>query len=283
MRLLVLACTAASLLVVASANAAPRPVSEDARSGDVRAQLTFRYDPTGNDPRRQFTNLHLRIDRAGVTLVDADVEPPCRECEAWPLGGGDPSTPSIHALDLDGDGEPEVLLDLYSGGAHCCGYTSFYRYVGGEYVRMKHGWGNGGYRIVHPLGEGQPELRTADDRFEYAFSCFACSAAPVVIDRYSQGRLLDVTRRFPNVLRADAARIWSGYRSAVRHRYYPSGVLPAYLADEVRLGHAAAGWRRVRAAVARRDWPSMVDPRWKNRQRYLRTLGRFLHRTGYIR
>jgi hypothetical protein len=275
-----LASAAVSLFVAASAAAAPKPVTEDARSGDVHAVLTFRYDPTSADPRRQFTNLHLEVDRAGVKLVDTDVEPPCHECDAWPAAGGNPSSPSIHVLDLDGDGEPEVLLDLSSGGAHCCEYTSFYRYVGGQYVRTKQPWGNVGYRIADL--NGRPELRTGDDRFNYAFSCFACSAAPIVIDRFSHGRLVDVTRSFPDAIKADAARVWRGYRSAVRHRYYPSGVLPAYLADEIRLGHAAAGWKRVRAAVARRDWPAMVDPQWKKRAHYLAALRRFLRQTGYI-
>ena len=30
--------------------------------------------------------------------------------------------------DLDGDGEPEVLVDLYTGGAHCCFYTVILRF-----------------------------------------------------------------------------------------------------------------------------------------------------------
>jgi hypothetical protein len=29
--------------------------------------------------------------------------------------------------DLDGDGEPEVLVDFYWGGVHCCFYTDVYR------------------------------------------------------------------------------------------------------------------------------------------------------------
>jgi hypothetical protein len=38
----------------------------------------------------------------------------------------------------------------------------------------------------------------------------------------------------------------------------------------------------VRADVARRDWPSMVDARWKKRARYLAAVRRFLDRTGYV-
>jgi hypothetical protein len=279
----VLACLSLALLVATPAAAAPKPVAEEAKAGEVGAELTFLYDPNTDDFRQRFTNLHLTIERSNSTLVDTDVQPPCQHCEAWPAGGGDPSSPSLHALDLDQDGEPEVLLDLYSGGAHCCEYTFFYRYAGGSYLRTEHGWGNSFYRIVNPDKNGRPELRTADDRFNYAFSCFACSATPIVIDRFSQGRLIAVTRKFPSLIRADAARIWRGYRHAVRQRYYPSGVLPAYLADEYLLGRGAAGWARVRAAVARRDWPSMVDPSWRNRTRYLLAVRRFLRKTGYIR
>ena len=44
----------------------------------------------------------------------------------WPAGRGD--SRSIGLRDLDGDGEPEVLLELFSGGANCCLSTLIYRY-----------------------------------------------------------------------------------------------------------------------------------------------------------
>lgn len=282
MRRIVLACAlAACLSAVDAGRAAPIPRVETARSGQVTAELTYLLDDAAQDFRQRFTHLHLRIRRGDAVLADVDVQPLCPGCAAWPASGGAADASSVSVSDLEGDGEPEVLLDLYTGGAHCCVYTTFFRFTNGAYAKRVHSWGNPGYRLRDLGSDGRLELVTGDDRFNYAFSCYACSAVPVLVQRYEQGRLVNVTRSFPRAIRADATRIWSGYRRAVRTRAYPDGVLPAYLADQYLLGRGKAGWARVRAAVARRDWPSMVDARWKNRARYLAAVRRFLARTGY--
>lgn len=283
MKRVALACVLAACLSAAGAGrAAPIPRAETAHLGQVTAELTYLLDDAAQDFRQRFTHLHLRIRRGDAVLFDADVLPLCPGCAAWPASGGAGDASSVSVSDLEGDGEPEVLLDLYTGGAHCCVYTTFFRFTNGAYVRRVHSWGNPGFRLRDLGSDGRLELVTGDDRFNYAFSCYACSAVPVLVQRYEQGRLVSVTRSFPRAIRADAARIWSSYRRAVRTRAYPDGVLPAYLADQYLLGRGKAGWARVRAAVARRDWPSMVDARWKNRARYLGAVRRFLVRTGYI-
>jgi hypothetical protein len=266
-----------------SAAATPQPRTESAHSGPVVVELAYVFDEATDDFARRFTHMHIRINRGGAVLVDADLQTICRGsgCPQWPASGGDPRASSVRAVDLDRDGEPEVLLDLTTAGAHCCLHTTFFRFDGSHYVRRVHNWSNPGYRLRDLGGDGRPEFLTADDRFNYAFSCFACSAAPLLVRSYAQGRLTNVTPRFPLQTRADAARIWGFYRKAVRLHMYPSGVLPAYLADEYLLGRGKAGWTRVRKAVARKDWVTMVEPRWKNRTRYLASLRRFLQRTGY--
>ena len=266
------------------APAAPKPVTEAAELGQVRAELSYVFDEETDNFDERFTQLHVRIKRSDALLVDTPLQPLCRGCSMWPAGGGDPQTPSIAVEDLDANGEPEVLVDLYTGGAHCCEYTLFYRHVGSAYARLAHSWGNPGYRVRDFNRDGRPELLTGDDRFNYAFSCFACSAAPIRIVHYEGGRLVNVTRSFPAQVRADAASTWSSYRRAVKLHVTPAGLLPAYLADQYLLGRRKAGWARVRAAVARADWPKVVvEPRWKNRARYLAALRRFLVKTGYGR
>ena len=265
--------------------AAPAPVVEQAQLGQVEAQLSYLFDDKTEDFEQRFKQMHVRIARAGSALVDADLHPLCSACSLWPASGGDPAVSSVDVHDLDLDGEPEVTVDLYTGGAHCCEYTLFYRYAGTNYTRFAHSWGNPGYRVRDFNRDGRSELVTGDDRFNYAFSCFACSAAPILIQQYrAPGRLVNVTRSFRAQVRADAARTWSDYRRAVKRHLTPAGLLPAYLADQYLLGQSEAGWARVRAAVARRDWSKVVvEPRWKNRARYLAALRRFLVKTGYAR
>jgi hypothetical protein len=59
-------------------------------------------------------------------------------------------------------------------------------------------FGNYGYRLVDLDRDGLPELSAYDERFLYAFTAYVVSAAPPRITQYRNGRLVDVTRRFPS-------------------------------------------------------------------------------------
>jgi hypothetical protein len=187
---------------------------------------------------------------------------------------------ALRVRDLDGDSEPEVLVDLYTNGAHCCLYTRLYRYATPSYTALEHVWGNMSYRLVDLDGDGVPELRSADDRFAYAFTAYAGSAFPIQIWQLEAGDLADVTRTFPALVRADAARWWKIY---LRERRGPGadvrGVLAAWTADKRLLGEGADAFRRL--AEARRAG-DLAGPRpWPSGKRYVVALRRFLAQTGY--
>jgi hypothetical protein len=276
-----LVCALLALACAGSASATPVPIAERASAGTLTIELTYLLDKAADAYERRYTHMHLKIERADVVQVDADVPRLCPGCSTWPASGGEPASSSVRARDLDGDGEPEAMLDLYTGGAHCCLYTTFFRYGGGQYVRRVHSWSNPGYRM-HDLGsDGRPEFLTADDRFNYAFSCYACAGAPLLVQRYAQGKLVNVTRRFPQLVRADAARWWATYKKALRVHVSPTGILPTYLADEYLLGRSVAAWARVHRAVFRADWAKIAEPRWRSRAAYLKAVRRFLVKTGY--
>ena len=82
-----------------------------AGTGKVRAELSFR------EVDRQYADVLLRIYRAGKLRFQG-APAGCKGRERPPA-----SARPVTVRDLDGDGEPEVLVDLYSGGAHCCTYT----------------------------------------------------------------------------------------------------------------------------------------------------------------
>src|SRR5207244_3839241 len=75
-----------------------------------------------------------------------DAVPPAHAVPLYPAGYG--QSRSVAVRDLDGDAEPEVVLDLYSGGAHCCYSTDIYRYNGSGYSLGEHAWGDVGYRLA---------------------------------------------------------------------------------------------------------------------------------------
>jgi subtilisin-like proprotein convertase family protein len=239
-----------------------------AAADGVRASLSYESeDDTARDAR-------LQIRRKGVVRLDA------------PVGAigrfGRPT--GLVVRDLDADGEPEVLLDVFTGGAHCCVHSLIYRYdpTRHRYRLAVHDWGNVGYRIVDLDRNGQPELRSADDRFAYAFTSYAGSVFPVRIWHYRHGRLVDVTRSFPGLVRADAANAWRAYLSL--RRTDPRGALAAWLADQCLLGRQDEGWRKVDAAYRRRE----LGPRaglsgWPQGRAYLKALRSFLRKLGYAR
>jgi subtilisin-like proprotein convertase family protein len=228
----------------------------------------------------RYLALRLRIIRRGRALFDAAPRRLGAFRDANMPVFGQPGGP-VRVGDLDGDGEPEVLVDLYWGGAHCCYYTDVYRYVRarGAYRLSVGFWGDLHPRLADLDGDGRPEFETGDDRFAYAFTGFATSVFPIRIFRFDHGRFRDVTRAFPKLVRRDAASLLALYRS---ERRKPNGdvggVLPAWLADQYLLGRGEAGWLVLRRAVALRE----IRP-WEHPRTYLRKVRFFLRHNGYIR
>jgi hypothetical protein len=265
MRVHVAALAALTACLVAAAPALAK--HETATAGQVSATFTYFGDyPDG------FTGLQLTIARAGTTVYDRPVA--ARDCdEPWCAPGGGRGR-SLHARDLDGDGEPEVLLDLYTGGAHCCVVGQIFTFDAPGYRKAaERNWADAGYRLADIDGNGTLELKSADARFAYAFAAFAFSAFPVQVFHWRAGRLVDVTERFRRAMRKDARRWMHVYRHA---DYEPQGALAAWAADQYQLGHRAYARRVVRRAVQTgrlRDMPGA--------SRFPRKLDRRLRRWGY--
>jgi len=245
-----------------------------ARSGKVRAQLSFR------EVEQVYTDVLLRIRRAGK-LVFEGAPAGCPGCEQRPA-----SPTPVTVRDLDGDHEPEVLVDLYSGGAHCCTYTLVYGYEAKRkvYRKLFHSWGNTGYSLRDLDRDERPELVSADDRFAYAFTAYAYSIDPIQVWSYRAGKLADVTRRFPAVVRRDAARLWRGYLKARKEKGADvRGLLAAYLAEQVLLGEGAGAWERLQEALTREELaPPAGAGVGPTGRAYLKALRAFLVKNGYL-
>src|SRR5689334_3100185 len=108
----------ALLLLIGAAPAAAKTKTESDTDGQVTASLTYSYKQSRYG-FYNYSNAHVTITRAGATLVDTDLGKECSYCTPWPASGAQPGVSSVNVEDLDADGEPEVLVDLYSGGANC--------------------------------------------------------------------------------------------------------------------------------------------------------------------
>jgi hypothetical protein len=232
--------------------------------------------------RNGVRDVRVTITRSGTPLVDEAVQPDCdRFC--WVPPGEDP----LRVRDLNGDGEPEVLLDLYSGGAHCCSMLLLYGFdpATGRYSRLTSDFGNAGYTLRDNGRDGRVELFSTDDRFSYLYTSYLESARPLVVLRYEGAELVDVTREFRGEIRRHSKALYSFYRRLRREDDLDlRGVLAAWQADNYLLGGKAPsrGWRTLRALARRGELDRAGANRGPEGTRYLTSLRRNLKRFGYI-
>ena len=262
--------------LVALAVAAPAALAqtETASSGAVTATLS--YDHVQNS--FEYTNMALTITRDGTQVLAAN--PTFGDCDSpycAPAGFGNRN--SVLVQDLDGDGEPEVIVDLYTGGAHCCYVSRFFRWDGAGYISADRNFGDPGYRIADLDGDGVQELIGADYRFGYAFTAFAFSLMPVRIYDLKAGRWDLVTTRFPDQIQADAKVAWKTFMKISRNQE-PRGAIAAWTADQLMLGHRRYAVRTLNRLARQGRLPGDgFSP--KSPRKFVRTLLKFLDKRGY--
>jgi hypothetical protein len=221
------------------------PQSFTSRSGGIAA--TVRYT------ERDFLygRTSLTITRGGRTAFAQPLTriAGCRDCD-----GSRPV--DVKVLDLDGGG-PEVLLDLYTGGAHCCAVSLILRWdaTARRYRSTFVLWGNYGQRLADLDHDGRREFVAYDERFIYEYSAYVFSSAPVRIWSYRAGRLVDVTRRYPAQIGRNAAVNLGYYRKGRgdTNKVDVRSYVAAYVADQYLLGRPADGRRLLDLALARGD------------------------------
>jgi hypothetical protein len=246
---------------------APPPTPIVAEMGEVRARVSC---TPARDSTVFCTPKRLEIFGDGTPVFEDRFE----GVRSY-LGGG-PDRGPLAVLDLDGTGEPEVLLDLYSGGAHCCESTRIYfrRSGSGSYGVVSHDWGNSGYRLEDLDGDGRLEFVSADDAFSYAFTSYAASRRPPRIWRFDGKRLAVVTRKFPKLLEEDAAECWAAFEAESPGDATGNttrGLAGAYVADLCLLDRCKEGWAKLRAAYDKPD-----------RDKFFRELSSLLQKNGYV-
>jgi hypothetical protein len=279
------AALAAALLVPAGASA-QSPTVETATDGTVTTELSYVKRERGRNGFRfiEYRDFRVKITRAGVVVYDQPVGEPCDQF----------CTPTESALtgkhvglrDLNADGEPEAIVDLFTGGASCCVLVLAYGYdaTANTYRRAELDSG-GGFVVRDPDSDGVPELVGDDFRFRGLFTCGACGPRPIRIWHWSLRRFEVVTTEFPGRIRQHARRMRRFY-ARVRRRdeaAFVKGALTPLAADLCLLDRCGRGFRIVRAAIRRGELVRRsvfdVSPLGTN---YLRALKRFLRRTGYL-
>lgn len=150
----------------------------------------------------------------------------------------------IELTDLDSDGTPEVVVQTFTGGAHCCLATTTYTWQNEQFNPIYFGYlDGGGGEFIDLNGDGLMEFVTFDNAFLYSFSSYAGSYPPSVVLTYENGTYRDTTPQFTNYLEDIAA----GMRFTVEgpefaDRADKNGVLAGYVAQNIRLGRYREAW-----------------------------------------
>jgi hypothetical protein len=257
---------------------AAQPQSLVASSGDVAATLSYETTP-GEPGGVTYSGEHLQISQGGTTYYDAPIHSSAcsSECALEAGSGG-----ALTLAELEGDGHPDVILRLNSGGAHCCTIVQVFSFDPGvtAFRETERDFGDPGAALRDLAGDGRLEFLSGDDRFAYEFAPYAYSPLPPQIWQVRDGRFLDVTRSFPEQLTADASK---QFRLFLFNRRLGLGLgcLAAWAADEELLGHAGAVTAMLARELHRHNLRSResLDP---GGSAFVKKLEGFLKKTGYI-
>jgi hypothetical protein len=266
----------AALLVAAPAASA---TTETASSGNVTAKFSY----TKKSDFR-YTDLRLQITRAGAVAFDGLTPPSCTDPDCGFQPGGFGQTPSVSVTDLDGNGEPEVIVQIYSGGAHCCTLAEVYLYSSSlaTYVNVEQNFGSGSYKQTDLNGDGRAEFQGLDPRFDEAFTAHAASTEPIQIFAFRGGRFVDVTRSYPALIKKDAASLLKLYKRERRHSDFDvRGILASYVADEYQLGKRSTANHVLSKALHRGELSRPKGTGFASGKSYIKRLKRLLKKYGY--
>ena len=139
-----LALASALALLGPAIASADKAGSVTASGGAVQATLSWQAADFGvKDPR-------LIIARAGAPLFDGSPLADAEVCSVGCVYAPSKDYTPLHVADLGGDVEPEVVVDSYTGGAHCCIVSDVLYFTGAAYARAEHNWGSYGYALEGP-------------------------------------------------------------------------------------------------------------------------------------
>jgi hypothetical protein len=241
---------------------------------------TFSYSGSAASSR----DLHLVIRVDGVIRYDAPVV--ARFCGSMCspdfLVSG---RPVVHVVNLGRRNRRDVVLDLFSGGAHCCTIERVYEYdvKTRTYLEFEHDFGDPSAPLVDLARNGRYEFVSADDTFAYRFTDFAASGLPIEVVAFANHRFNDVTRHYRGLVADDARKWMLAFRGEATQHFSDSvGLVAAWAADEDLLGHGRLVHRFLVAQAAAGHLNDGLGDREPSGRAFVITLDHFLVRRGYL-
>ncbi len=112
----------------------------------------------------------------------------------------------LTGTDITGEGHPDVIVERYTGGAHCCSSTVIYDLGPKMSKVLEAPESNCGGTLQDLDGDGVYEFVTCDDLFAYVYCCYAGSPAARVILQYDGESYVPASPSFPEAYEEDIAR-----------------------------------------------------------------------------
>ena len=269
----------ASLAVPSSALAA----SSTAVGRGVTAKLTW----SGKLPAEHDIALQISVN-GSVAYSKPITSASCGNyCDVGAYG----THPPVHVVSLAGSAAPpSVIVDLYTGGAHCCSVAQVFSAstagtTAGTWSMVEHNFGDPGYRIA-TVGSGATQAKvfmTADDSFAYAFTDYADSGLPIQILSLTDGQFVDVTSQYRSLVKTDAARWLRAYKAMAPKFVDSVGVIAPWVADEARLGNASLAFAYLRQQASLHHLNGGPYPVTKGNSAFIGKLRAFLVKRGYLK
>ena len=233
---------------------------------------------TGKGLQKRF-RLKILVD--GTTAYDQIVKSPACPPGCTTIGLGSTQRLRCERSRSSDFGVPDVVLGLYSGGAHCCFVDQVFSLDPGTgtFVKTEHDFADAGARIVDLNGDHNYEFLSADARISNAgFTDYAHSPAPVQIFSVHNNTFRDITRRYPARLTADAAKWLRAF-----HRHYGNGrgLIAAWAADEDLLGRSALVKSQLAGALKAGHLGVPKSFGGPSPQKFVGQLQKLLRRLGY--
>ncbi len=153
---------------------------------------------------------------------------------------------------------PLVMLQSFTGGAHCCNHVQVAGQWNGKLQVVDLGTFDGDYIEVPKdiSGDGLADFKVDDNNFLYAFASYASSYAPSRFLNIVSGKVVDVSTStaFNKSYQEDMKRAGQAC-SAGATGDERNGACPAFLASAARLGNLNSAWRiMVESYDASYDW-----------------------------
>ena len=171
------------------------------------------------------------------------------------------ATIGVGRIDPDST-EDQVLMTDFSLGAHCCVHIQLLDLVENTWRAVDVGTYDGEPFRDFPTdidGDGVVDIVHYDDRFAYAFGCYACSWMPPRIFNVRKGKVIDVSAepRYRKLFEVDYAKAKAECEKPQFDGAYTSGYCAGMVADGVRLGLGDEAWtialKTVKDNAA--EWP----------------------------